>query len=242
MRLSVGLILCVLLSPSFSYARAQSPAHGDSPAPSEVTTSGRGESRITPDRATVLVSIESRAGSAAEATSANSLTTSATIKAIKAAVSPTDVVTTESFSVNRDYDKNSRPTGFIARNSVRIQLGSIAGVGAIVDAALAGGATQVLPVQFAGSRTGDARRAALNLAVTEARLDAEAMAAAAGGSLGRLLSLSSTTGGAPSQTYYQTVMATGGLSAAPSPPMLPNDLTITAVVNGRWEFLPRHPQ
>lgn len=239
MRLFVGYLSVAFLSIAGVTARAQTPGRSE-PAQPQITTSGRGEARITPDRATVLVTIETRGGSAADATAANNKTTAATINAIKAATSPGDIVTTESFTVGRDYDNKGHPTNFVARNSIRSQIQNTAEVGQVIDAALNAGATQIMPVQFTGSRTPDARREAVRAAVIQARLDAESMAEAAGGTLGRLLVLTSTV--IPSRTSYDMVIATSAMSPAmpaPPPPMLPNDLTISAVVNGSWEFVPR---
>jgi uncharacterized protein len=242
MRLSSGYLSVAFLSFAGFTARIQAQGIADQARP-QIMTNGRGEARITPDRATVLVAIETRGGSAADATGANNKATAATIKAVKAATSAGDIVTTESFTVGRDYDNKGHPTNFVARNSIRSQLQNIAEVGQVIDAALSAGATQIMPVQFTGSRTADARREAVRAAVVEARLDAESMAEAAGGTLGKLLRLSSSV--IPMRTSYDVVVATsgvaGGLARESSPPpMLPNDLTLSAIVSGSWEFIPRH--
>src|SRR4051812_2519940 len=72
----------------------------------EIVTSGRGEIRVTPDRATLLVSVESHGSTAAEVSSANAKITNATIQAAKTAIGPSDVITTQSFTVSPDYQKN----------------------------------------------------------------------------------------------------------------------------------------
>jgi uncharacterized protein YggE len=241
MRSFVGFLPVAFLSIAAVTARAQAPGRSE-PAQPQITTSGRGEARITPDRATVLVSIETRAGSAADATAANNKTTAATVKAVKCATSAGDIVTTESFTVGRDYDNKGHPTNFVARNSVRSQLQNTAEIGQVIDAALNAGATQIMPVQFTGSRTPEARREAVRAAVIQAHLDAESMAEAAGGTLGRLLTLTSSV--IPGRTSYDMVVATGGLAGglareSTPPPMLPNDLTVSALVSGSWEFIPK---
>jgi uncharacterized protein YggE len=241
MRSFLGYLPVAFLSIATVNARGQAPGRPE-PAQPQIMTSGRGEARITPDRATVVVTIEARGGTAADATAANNKTTSATIKAVKAATSAADNVTTESFTVGRDYDNKGHPTNFVARNSIRSQLQNIAEIGQVIDAALNAGATQIMPVQFTGSRTPDARREAVRAAVIQARLDAESMAEAAGGTLGRLLTLTSSV--IPSRTSYDMAIATSSLSGglareAVAPPVLPNDLTVSAVVSGSWEFIPR---
>ena len=76
MRLSVSTVVTGLMILTASAAGAQTPVRADI---SEINTSGRGEIRIAPDRATVLVTIETHASSAAAASSANSELTNSTI-------------------------------------------------------------------------------------------------------------------------------------------------------------------
>lgn len=153
MRLSVNSAFAgvALLFASQTYAQT-----GTRPdAVPELNAVGRGEIRVTPDRATVLISVETHASSAASASSANSEITGSTIKAVKAAASPQDQVTTQSYSVTPDYQKG-KPSGFGARNTIRVELRDISRLGAVIDAALSSGATQVSQVQFSSSATGDA--------------------------------------------------------------------------------------
>src|SRR5205814_7541940 len=106
-----------------------------------------------------------------------------------------------------------RPNGFLARNAVRIELRGVADVGKLIDAALSGGATEVSPPEFLPPNPGEARDRALALAVADARQDAETIARAAGGSVGRLIYLSSSYSAQP---YYenQVVLDTGAVLAA----------------------------
>ena len=110
-------------------------------------------------------------------------------------------------------------------------------------AALAAGATSISSVQFSSPSTDEARRQAITLAVSQAQKDADALARAAGGSLGRLLTMSST-GLGPSPGYYPidsysvaaSDMMAGG---AVYPTMInPRDMTVAVSVFGRWEFIP----
>jgi uncharacterized protein YggE len=238
MRLSVSSAFAGVLLLAAARVDAQTPSRSDV---SEIATSGRGEIHVAPDRATVLITIETHASAAAAASSANSEITMSTIKAVKAAATAQDTVTTESYMVMPDYQKN-KPSGFQTRNTVRVRLHDVSYVGAVVDAALAAGATQIPQVQFTSSASLVARRQAIRLAVAEARMDAEALADAAGGSVGKLLSV--TTGGnfgvagARLESVVVTGMATSTGGYVP-PPIIPNDVVVSATVNARWEFLPR---
>lgn len=238
MRLSVCSVSAGFALIAAAQMGAQTPAPSNV---SEISTSGRGEIRVAPDRATVLITVETHASSAGAASSSNSEITNSTIKAVRAAAAPQDTVTTESYMVAPDYQKG-KPSGFQSRNTIRLKLHDISRVGAVIDAALAAGATQIPQVQFSSSAVLTARRQAIKIALNEARLDAEALAEAAGGTVGRLLSLSS--GGSSGVAYgrVDNVVVTGMAAREAGyvpPPMIPNDVVVSAIVNTKWEFVPR---
>lgn len=83
----------------------------------------------------------------------------------------------------------------------------------------------------------------MKLAVNEARLDAEAMAEAAGGTVGRLLTLASFSNSGVAMARMNEVMLTSALSASGGayvpPPIMPDELTIAATATAKWEFVPR---
>lgn len=243
MRLHVSSAFAGILLIVASQATAQTGTRPDALA--ELNAIGRGEIRVSPDRATVLISVETHASTAASASSANSELTGSTIKAVKAAATPQDQVTTQSYSVTPDYQK-AKPSGFGARNTIRVEVRDISRLGAIIDAALTAGATQVSQIQFTSSASAEARRKAMKLAVTEARLDAEAMAEAAGGTVGRLLSLGSFSSGGVAQSRMNEMVMTASLRAVAGdyapPPIMPDELTISATATAKWEFVPRKGQ
>ncbi len=209
----------------------------------EVSVTGRGEVNITPNRAVLLVTVESRAQLAARAATDNARKVDATIAALHAAgVKPAEL-TNGGYSVAQAYDDSNnrrRPDGFMARNTLRIEVPRIADVGRLIDVALSVGATQVLPVQFLGPDVEGARRRALAIAVREARLDAEALAAAAGGSLGKLTELSTSM--SPGAFMRESIVVSSGVLRSDSPVptnLTPADLTVSAVASVRWEFIAR---
>ena len=247
--------IAFVLALSIAAQRAVAQAIPAPPRVPEITASGRGEVPITPDRATVLVSVESRAPSAAAAASANSQKMASVLQALRNAGLAQGEITTSMYTVGQD-PRSMRvapgapgiptiPVEFLARNTVRASVRRVDDVGKVIDAALAAGATSIASVQFSSPTTDDARRNAIAMAVSQAQKDADALARAAGGSLGRLLSMSSSPTG-PFSTSYATdtyfpleqAMVAGG-SAAFYPTMInPRDLTVAVSVFGRWEFIP----
>jgi uncharacterized protein YggE len=136
----------------------------------------------------------------------------------------------------------SFPVEFLARNTVRATVRRPDDVGKVIDAALGAGATSIASVQFSSPTTEEARGNALAMAVAQAQRDANILAKASGGALGRLLSMSSSgapmmAGGFASDLY---VAADRDLAASSAFPTMINsrDLTVAVSVFGRWEFTP----
>lgn len=201
-----------------------------------IATGGRGEVRVAPDLARLQIAVETRSSSANAGAADNAARLTRTIAAVQAAGIDSAQINTAGYSVATDYDGKGRPSGFVVRNGLRIEVRRIADVGKIIDAALSAGATQVSGVQFLRSDLQESRRRALGLAVAEARRDAEALAQAAGGSLGKLIYLTSGFAQLPTNFEYQTTVLSSAITATP---IMPGDLTVAAVANARWQFLPR---
>ena len=242
MRLLTVSLACALSITAGIGANAQAGPVPNVNAP-EISTMARGEVRVLADRAYVNFSIDTRNASAAEAGRQNSQRTVALIDALKnAGIAQTDIVTS-GYNVSQNYEsegnRTPKPSGFIARNSIRVTVSKVENVGRIIDAGLAGGAMQVSVVQLGPSDTNDARRRALALAVADARRDAEVMASAAGGSLGRLIQLTSYSSATPmlrEMAYNEVSAQVAGGYNGPTP-FSAREITISATAQGRWEFI-----
>jgi uncharacterized protein YggE len=241
-----ALSLCVFSS----LVSAQAP--GNQPRESELNTTGRGETRLAPDYAYVTIGVTNQASNAVDAAAENTRRFNTIIDALHAFGLTDRELLTSRYNLEQayEYPKNQQPkvVGFTARSSIRAEVRRLPDLGKVIDAAIGSGATNIGAVQFLSSNTDDARRTALTEAVRQARLDADAMARAAGGSLGRLLSL----GASPSvQPYYDgrdvvqltgmsEIRIAGGMASPPPPPppISPGELIVTAQVFARWQFVP----
>lgn len=234
----VALASCALSSSSIAQPRTASPSDP------EVTTNGRGETRLAPDYAYVTIGVTYQAPNAVDAASENARRIEA-IQSVLRSLGLNDrqmLTTSYTLTQNFEYPKNQqpKPAGFVARSTVRAEVRRLEDLGKIIDASIARGATEVSGVQFLASNTEEARRSAITEAVRQARADADAMARAAGGALGRLIAINS---GGISQPFYNarenaqlmSAIVTAGGNAGTS--IAPGDLVITAFVNARWEFV-----
>jgi hypothetical protein len=202
-----------------------------------LTTTGEGEVRVTPDRALLILGVQTQGATAEAAAASNARRIRAVLDSLRAAGLTSQQVSTSNYNVNPQFAPNSstpRIVGYMVTNSVRAEVNVIAQVGKVIDAALAAGANEVSSLSFYYSGEAEAHRRALSLAVAQARADAEVLATAAGGHVGTLLELS--TASAPSPIY-----AMGGMSAVARrvpTPIEPGEQTVSASVTARWAFTP----
>ena len=209
-----------------------------SPVP-QISTSANGEARVQPDRATIMFAVETRAQTAAKAGADNAKRQKAVIDSLRKRGIGEGQISTTGYSVAPEmrYDgKQPQVVGYVARNTVRAEVGRIDQVGALIDAALAAGANVVSSLRFYSSKADDARKTALADAVAKARSDAETMARAAGGTLGTLLELS--TSGAVRPMGEEFAMARIAAADAAPTPIEPGEQTVTVFVSARWAFVP----
>ena len=240
MRRTIVLSTLALATTVSAGAQVQAPLPSLVPV---LSTSGQGEAKVTPDRASVMLNVQTRATTAAAAASDNATRTRAVLDAVARLGLSRDQLSTEGYTVypEMQYDKNGaspRVSGYVVTNTVRAETKRPEQAGAIVDAALAAGANMVNSLSFYASSIDEARRQAVAAAVGSARADAEAMARAAGGTLGALLELS--TGGPtvpPRPMFEMAVRSKTAMQADPTP-LNPGQQTVTVYVTARWRFVP----
>lgn len=206
----------------------------------QVITAGRGEVDIKPDRVRMEFGVETRAVSAASAAAENSRRQRAVLDTLLKLGIAHDQIQTANLQVTPEmvYPGQGQPpklSGYVARNSVRVEVQKLEQAGVLVDAGLAKGATNITGLQFYSSRAAEARREALVRAVKAARLDAEAMATAAGYQLGALIEISS---GGPSDgpiaMSMDMVRSTRLAASAEPTPVSPGELKVVETVSVRW--------
>ena len=234
------LIASMVLAPH-ALAHAQAPLQA-SLVP-VLASSGQGEAKVTPDRASVMLNVQTRGTTAAVAVSENATRTRAVLDAVGKLGLSRDQLSTEGYTVYPElqYDKaggSPKVSGYVVTNTVRAETKRPEQAGAIVDAALGAGANIVNSLSFYASSIDEARRQAVAAAVTNARADAEAMARAAGGTLGALLELSTGGPTVPPRPMYEMAVRAKSAMQAESTPVNPGQQTVTVFVTAKWRFTP----
>ena len=207
----------------------------------QIVTSGQGESKIAPDRARIEISVQTRALTASAAGADNARKQQAVLYALRKLGFTSDQLSTVNYSLypEMQYDKDGRTArvvGYTAMNTVRVEVRDLSLVGKVIDASLSAGANVISSLTFYASNTDEARRAALAQAVSRARADADAVAKAAGGSVGQLLEIS--TGEVRLPQPINKMMMRGNVAgqAAEATPIDPAEQTVSAYVTARWAF------
>jgi uncharacterized protein len=207
-----------------------------------IVSSAHGEVKAPPDQATITLSIQTRAGSAAQAASENAHKQSAVLAALDSAGVRDSQISTQNYSIVPEtrYDKQGqvpRIVSYLVVNSISVETGTSARLGALIDAALSAGANQVSSVDFTVSNSQQLYQRAVAVAVENAQAQAQAMAAAAGGHLGSLVEMVSNDAG---WTRPAPLAFRGVAMAAAETPIIAGPRTVSASVTGRWIFLPSH--
>lgn len=224
-------LLFLLMAVTASHAVAQTAV--ETPV---VTVTGTAEISVPPDAATLSIMIQEVSPSPSEAASETSGVTSAVRAALKEIGIAESAVRQTDYWVGPNWvypDSGRTLDGYAARLEILVETQELSQVGEIVHAAVGAGAWSIGQIEYTSTTLPQARREALSRAVEQARLDAEAVAEAAGGELGALQYLT-TEDGRPGVTIR-------GGSARPRVEMAtPKDLTIEATVRGQWTLVIRH--
>ena len=205
-----------------------------------IETSAQREVNIAPDRAIIVLAVETRASSAGYAAQTNAKAQRSVLDTLRTIGINPSQISTSGYSVQPNYESTSQGgnvrDGFVARNAITVRLTQLDRVGAVIDAALARGATNVSSVSFDASNTADARRAALADAAAQAKADAATLARAMGGTLGPLI-MATTQITRPGP--YPQAFAAG--RAMVETPIMAGDIQVSATVFAKWAFVPSPP-
>jgi len=167
-----------------------------------ITVVGTGSLKSIPDVSEWSFGVHSRAETADGALRENAAATRRLLAALKrAGVAKTDL-RTEHVSLWPDMTEGGTVVGYAASNSVHAIVRKMAKAGKIVDAAVAAGANEVWGPTFSVSEERASFDEAAAAAFDDARGKAEALAAKAGVSLGRPISIVEAGGGGPMFDRY----------------------------------------
>ena len=242
MRSLVVIPLLLACAPAMAQQPTVSTSASATVNAAHIVTSARGEARARPDRATVMIGVQTRAATAAQAASENAAKQEAVLAALRRLGLTNEQLSTVEYNVypemryNREGEE-PKITGYTVQNSIRADITRLEQVGAVLDAALGAGANSINSLTFQASNIEEVRRQAIARAMQNARTDAEVLARAAGGSLGRLIEASTVEVAIP--LMRQSMARMDMAQAAPPTPIQPGEQEVSASVTTTWEFVPQ---
>src|SRR5262249_51077644 len=184
------LLIAGVLLVAAAIAGVAQPHLGRSATPttgSTITVTGNGTVDSTPDRGSFDFGVTTNGATAAEALSRNSAEAHSIIDALKkAGISAVDIQTTQVSLWPQTSSNGLKITGYQASNSVNVSA-ALARSGELVDAAVGAGANDVDGPSLDTADKSSLYNRAVDKALSDAKQKAEALASAAGLTLGTAL-------------------------------------------------------
>jgi uncharacterized protein YggE len=209
-----------------------------------ISVDGTGTVSISPDIAYVNIGVQSKADNVKAALDENNQLATNISAALQTLGVATEDIQTSSFNVYpmQDYgpmgmgDENGQPTTYYqVDNVILVTVRDLTNVGQILDNAVQSGANTINSISFDVTNKEEALAKAREEAITAARLQAEATAAAAGAKLGDVINIS--TYGNNVTPYYggkgADMYAAGGTSSVP---VSAGQMSISVTANLMYEL------
>jgi uncharacterized protein len=195
--------LLVLAALAGVVGRPEGAGAADPPGDRTVTVSGVGAVRSVPDRARLSFGVETHAATAQAALGANATAMRKLLAALREA--GVGELQTQNVAVWPRWSDENRLDGYVATNTVGGVI-TVARAGAAIDAAVAAGANQVYGPTLTSDDARKLYEQALEAAVDDAEGRARILAAAAGATLARVVTI--TESGALPQPLMEKAAAT----------------------------------
>ena len=237
MRNTLAIVLAGLALAGATAVTAQDERRPERLVP-ELTVSGSGDVRVTPDLATVRLGVVRQGSTAKEAISKVNETAQKILTAVKAAGIDAKDIQTSQLTLNPVYQQkpNEEPriTSYQASNVVTVRIEKLTLTGPVIDAGLDAGANQLDSLSFGLRNDSGPRREALMLAAREARDKATTLADSLGVTLVRVINVQEGGGVVfPQPQFERAMVARGG---AASTPVSQGEVQVTATVTLRYEI------
>jgi uncharacterized protein YggE len=220
-------------------------ALADEPRPRTVNVSGVAEVSAAPDLARVVLGVESRkptmepARAEVAATVDRVLALARDLKIDPKYVNATRVQIQPEYRWNEN-DRERVLLGYVVSRQVEIELKDLDKLGALLERAVDAGVNQVGDPMLDSSRRKELEREAMTKALEDARLNAEALARAAGAKLGQPRMLAAS-GGTPPVPLYRARLAQMDMAAAQEATYQAGDMKFSASVNAEYDLITSNP-
>jgi uncharacterized protein YggE len=229
--ISATLALLVLLG-------ACAPSAAQPAQPNQIYVAGTGEIYVTPDIAYIYIGVHTESEDVAQALQENNNQAQAIASTLaEMGVESKDVQTT-AFNVypQQQIGPQGEVTGtkYAVDNTVLVTIRDLSKLGQILDGVVKSGANTINSIQFNVQDTTQAVSQARQMAVDDAKTQAQELADAAGVKLGKILSLSANQQSGPMPIVEGKAYAgMGGTSV----PVAAGQMAITVIANITYEIV-----
>ena len=205
-----------------------------------VSVSGQGEVSAQPDMARVTLGVEARRRTLAEARSAVTATVDRVLALTRDLRIDPKYVNATRLQIQPEYNWNEKDRkrvllGYVVSRQVEVELRDLDQLGALLERAVDAGANQVGDASLDSTRRKELERQAMALAVQDARLNAEALARAAGAQLGAVRTLNAS-GSAPPMPMYRMSTVMADAAAPPEATYQAGDMKFAASVSAEYDL------
>ena len=220
---TIRRFMLVAVLPAFLLAGcAGNASQSQPPGMHTLAVTGTGVAHQAPDMALVTLGVHTEGPDVGSAVQENNQRTAKVMQSIMATGVPKADVRTSYFSVNTQpvFDDKGMPTGAInytADNTITVTLRQIGKLSGLLQDAISQGANNVQQVSYGAEDQTKATQQARDLAMQDARRQAESLAKAAGVQLGEALSVSEGSAGV-SPYFAAPVYGKGGGGGVPTAP------------------------
>ena len=230
------LIVSILIIASLA-ACTNTPA-ATTPPMRTINANGTGEVYLVPDLAYVYVGVRVDADEVSAALNTSNVQAGKVADAVKALGVETKDIQTTNFNVYpmTDYGPDGTITRkyYVVENTIFITVRDLAKLGTLLDSVVRSGANTINGISFDVSDKDKALSQARDLAIADARAEAEGIASAAGVKLGNLQTVNVSTSGGTVPIYEGK--GGGALNAASTVPVSAGQLLITVSANLTYEI------
>lgn len=205
-----------------------------------ITVEGNSQLEVIPDQAQVSIGVVTTAPTAESAQKANArLAALVQSKLMEAGVSKEKIHTIQYavYPIHQQQPKSDDPPsiiGYRVNHTVIATIDDIAKIGSIIDTALSAGANQIMGIQFKKQDELQLKCLALQNAAKEATAKAEAIAAALGKRLTKVVKITETGVSVHSPEYQQRYLLKTG--DAPTTPILAGSIQVNGSVSITYEI------
>ncbi len=198
----------------------------------QITVSGDGKVKVTPDEALITVSIETKGTKAIDVKKENDIAVEKVVQFIKKMKLPKEDVMTQRISLNPNYDYEKKKHNYLANQTIIIMLKDLSKYDELSEGLVDNGVNRIDNVEFKSSTLTIHQSEARKLAMKDAKLKAEDYVSVLGQKIGKALLINDN-----SQAYYPQPMFKSNMLAmandadsAPRQTLAIGEIEITANV------------